>query len=119
MRVSPRPDLPDGWQVVEQLSNLQGLPAGGIGDLIEEPDKSLWIATSNGVAHLPASARYAKLEPPRVKLVDVFINGARVDSTVAPRIPAGRNQVELRFATLSYRDRSLLRYQYKLRPNDN
>ena len=118
MRVLPRPDLSDGWQVVEQLSNLQGLPAGGIGDLIEEPDKSLWIATANGVAHLPGSARYPKLEPPRVNLVNLFVNGAPVDLTVAPRIPAGRNQVEVRFAALSYRDRSLLRYQYKLHPGD-
>ena len=118
MRVLPRPDLPDGWQVVEKLSDLQGLPAGGIGDLIEEPDKSLWIGTANGVAHLPASARYPKLEPPRVNLVNLFVNGQRVDLTVAPRIPAGRNQVEVRFAALSYRDRSLLRYQYKLHPTD-
>lgn len=119
IRVLPRPDLPEGWQVVERLSTLQGLPAGGIGDLIEEPDKSLWIGTSKGVAHLPASARYPKLEPPRIELGSILINGERVDSTVAPRIPAGRNQVELRFAALSYRDRSLLRYQYKLHQNDD
>lgn len=118
IRVLPRPDLPDGWQVVEQLSSLQGLPAGGIDDLIEEPDHSLWIGTSNGIAHLPASARYPKLEPPRIELASLFINGERMDSKVAPQIAAGKNQVELQFAALSYRDRSLLRYQYKLHPND-
>lgn len=118
IRVFPRSDLPDGWQVVEQLSNLQGIPTGEIWDLIEEPDGSLWLAAASGITHVPSRARYPKLEPPRIKLVNLLINGERVDSTAAPRIPAGRNQIELQFAALSYRDRSLLKYQYKLHPND-
>lgn len=118
MRVLPRPELPDGWQVVEQLSNLQGIPAGGVNDLIEEADRSLWVSTRSGLAHLPAGVRYPRLESPRVKLVGLLVNGERVDSTAAPRIPAGRNQVELQFAVLSYRDRARLKYQYKLQPKD-
>jgi ligand-binding sensor domain-containing protein/two-component sensor histidine kinase len=117
-RVLPRPDLPDGWQVVEQLSNLQGIPAGGIADLIEASDGGLWLAASTGIAHLPASARFPRLEPPRVKLIDLSINGQRVNSTMSLHIPPGRNQIEVRFAALSYRDRSRLRYQYKLHNND-
>jgi signal transduction histidine kinase len=118
IRVLPRPDLPGGWEVVEELSHSQGIPAVRLYDLIEDTDGSLWVATQNGVAHLPPGARYAKLELPRVKLVGLLVNGERVVSTAAPRIPAGRNQIELQFAALSYRDRSLLRYQYKLHPND-
>src|SRR5690242_9043223 len=29
-RVLPRPELSDGWQVVERLSNLQGIPTGSV-----------------------------------------------------------------------------------------
>ena len=119
IRVIPRPDLPDGWQVVEQLSNLQGIPPGHVSDLIEEEDGSLWITAGNGIAHLPADARYPKLPPPRVKVVDLFINGKRVmDLFAQAQVPPGHNQIEVRFAALSYRDRSLLKYQYRLRPND-
>lgn len=115
--VLPRPDLPDGWQVVEELSSLQGIPLGGVSDLIEATDGALWITTASGLVQVPASARYPKLLPPRVKLARLLINGERVDPS-ALQIPAGRNQVELQFAVLSYRDRALLKYQYKLHSHD-
>ena len=105
-RVLPRPDLADGWQVVERLSNLQGIPVGSVADLLEERDGGLWLAASTGIAHLPASVRFPKLEPPRVQLIDLSINGQRVNPTMSLRIPPGRNQIEVRFAALSYRDRS-------------
>lgn len=117
-RVLPRPDLADGWQVVERLSTLQGIPSGSVADLIEERDGGLWLAASTGIAHLPASARFPKLKPPRVQLIDLSINGQRVNSTTSLHIPPGRNQIEIRFAALSYRDRSRLRYQYRLHPKD-
>jgi hypothetical protein len=97
---------------------LQGIPTGSVADLIEERDGGLWLAASTGIAHVPASVRFPKLKPPRVQLIDLFINGQRVSSTVAPHVPPGRNQIELRFAVLSYRDRSRLRYQFKLHHND-
>jgi signal transduction histidine kinase len=117
-RVLPRPELSDGWQVVERLSNLQGIPTGSVADLIEERDGGLWLAASTGLAHLPASVRFPKLDPPRVQLVDLSINGQRVNPTTSLRIPPGRNQIDIRFAALSYRDRTRLRYQYRLHPND-
>jgi signal transduction histidine kinase/ligand-binding sensor domain-containing protein len=119
VRVLPSPHLTDGWQVVEELSPSLGIPAVRIYDLIEEDDGSLWVATLNGIAHLPAGVRYEKVEPPRIVLTGLLINGQRIDASGALRIPAGRNQVELRFAALSYRDRSLLRYQYKLHSRED
>jgi signal transduction histidine kinase len=119
LRVLPRPDLPGGWEVVEELSYSHGIPSVRIYDLIEETDGSLWVATLNGVAHLPATVRSQKLGAPRVALTDLLINGQRVDAAGTLQIPAGHNQVDLRFAALSFRDRSLLRYQYKLHPQDD
>ena len=119
LRVMPRPDLPGGWQVLEELSLSHGVPTVRLYDMIEEPDGSLWLATQNGVAHLPIRVRYPTLEPPRINLTSLLINGRRANADGNLRIAAGRNQVELRFAALSYRDRSLLRYQYKLHPQED
>ncbi len=117
IRVIDRPDSPDGWQVVENLSDWQGVPSA-LSDLIEEPDGSLWIASQSGVIHMPAEVRHASIAPPRVKLASLTMNGARVDLRSTPQIPPGHNQLEIHFAALSYRDRSLLKYQYRLHPND-
>ena len=117
IRVIDRPDLPEGWQVVEELSDWQGIASAPIHDLIEEPDGDLWIA-SNGVIHMPAEVRHAPIGPPRVKLAALIMNGARVDLNSVPQVPPGHNQLEIHFAALSFRDRTLLRYQYRLHAND-
>ena len=117
IRVIDRPDLPDGWQVVEELSDWQGVPSA-LSDLIEEPDGSLWIASQSGVVHMPAEVRRARIEPPRVALAGLIMNGARVDLNAAPQVPPGHNQLEIQFAALSFRDRSLLKYQYRLHSSD-
>lgn len=117
MRVIDRPDLPEGWQVVEELSDWQGVSSFPISDLIEEPDGDLWLA-SNGVIHMPADVRRARIDPPRVKLAGLIMNGVRVDLSSVPQVPPGHNQLEIHFAALSFRDRTLLRYQYRLHPND-
>jgi signal transduction histidine kinase len=109
--------LPDGWQVVEELSDWQGVPSA-LHDLIEEPDGSLWIASQNGVIHMPAAVRRASLQPPRVKLAGLIMNGERVDLSSLAQAPPGHNQLEIQFAALTYRDRSLLKYQYRLHSND-
>jgi signal transduction histidine kinase/ligand-binding sensor domain-containing protein len=117
IRVLDRPDLSDGWEVVEEMSEWQGVPIA-LNDLLEEPDGSLWIASQNGLIHMPAEVRHPHIAAPRVKLVGLIMNGARVDLNSTPEIPPGHNQLEIHFAALSFRDRSLLKYQYRLHPND-
>jgi ligand-binding sensor domain-containing protein len=94
IRVIDRPDLPDGWQVVEELSDWQGVPSA-LSDLIEEPDGSLWIASQSGVVHMPADVRRARIEPPRVKLAGLIMNGDRVDLSSLAQVPPGHNQLEI------------------------
>lgn len=118
IRVIERADLPEGWQVAERLSLWQGAISGEAGDIIEENDGSLWIATSGGVVRMPAKARRATIEAPRVRLIDMIVNGQRAALDASPELPYSRNQIELHFAALSYRDRGLLRYQYRMRPGD-
>ncbi|HKR61597.1 MAG TPA: two-component regulator propeller domain-containing protein [Pyrinomonadaceae bacterium] len=114
MRVLERADLPDGWEVVEVLSTWEGLPGSETTDLVEQADGRLWLSTPLGVVSVPPEARRAEATAPRVKLVDVVVNGRVVSGDESAELPNG-SQVELHFAALSYRDRGRLRYQYRLR----
>jgi signal transduction histidine kinase len=118
IRVIERSELTEGWQVVERLSTWQGLSAGAASDIIEEDDGALWLSTSGGVVRIPPEARRARMEPPSVKVVDVIVNGQRITSGEIPQLAYNRNQLELHFAALSYRDRGLLKYQYRLHPGN-
>jgi signal transduction histidine kinase len=106
-----------GWQVLERLGGAHGLPSAAAESVLEEPDGSLWIATIVGLAHVPASARTVDPGPPPIDLVDVAVNGERLPSPPDRWTLAHGDVLELRFAALSFRDRSLLRHQYRLQPD--
>ncbi|MEP7272320.1 MAG: two-component regulator propeller domain-containing protein, partial [Acidobacteriota bacterium] len=118
VRVAERPDLTDGWHVIEELNVWQGLPPTVITDLVEEADGTLWIATSAGVVRIGSDARRARPEPPRIKQTAFLVNGRQLESGTTPRLAYDSNQIELHFAALSYRSPGLLRYQYRLRAQD-
>jgi hypothetical protein len=67
---------------------------------------------------MPAAVRRARIQPPREKLAGLMMNGARVNLGSMAQVPPGHNQLEIQFAALTYRDRSLLKYQYRLHSND-
>lgn len=118
IRVTERPDLPDGWEVVEELNVWQGLPPTTVADLVEEPDGTLWIATSAGVVRISPDARRARPEPPRIKQTAFMVNGRLLEWNGPLKLGYDSSQIELHFAALSYRSPALLRYQYRLRPDD-
>ena len=62
----------------------------------------------------PKVRRAARPVPP-VELVDVLVDGRPITWRGGLSLPYRRNRVELRFAGLSYRDPSLIRYQVRLR----
>lgn len=117
VRVVEDHDSPQGWSIIERLGGLHGLPSAAAEDLLEEPDGSLWITTTVGLVQVPARARYAKLRPPGVQLVDVIVNGQRVTPEVSALQLKTVDVLELRFAALAYRDRARLRHQYRLQPD--
>jgi len=117
-RVAERPELPDGWDVVERVTVWQGLPPTTVSDLIEEPDGTLWVATNAGVVRIRPDARRAFPEAPRIKQTAFMVNGRLVESEAAPKLAYDSNQIELHFAALSYRSPGLLKYQYRLRADD-
>lgn len=119
MRVEPDASNADGWRVLERISQWHGLPEASSTSLHEDVDGSLWIATSFGLAHVPASARRASIVPPSVEIVE-----ARSDRQVLPldqtaELPARRNRLELSFAALSFREPGRIRYQVRLRPDED
>ncbi len=117
-RVAERSDLPEGWEVIEELNVWQGLPPTVISDLIEEADGTLWLATSAGVVRVTSDARRARPEPPRIMQTSFTVNGRLLESAAAPRLAHDSNRIELHFAALSYRSPGLLRYQYRLGPEE-
>lgn len=114
-RVQPRPDGV-GWTTLERLGAWHGLPSVGGGDLLEEPDGTLWIATSQGVVHVPPRARTPEIRAPRMALVEGRVDGQRVSLNGDIELPADRNRLELRFAALTFRDPGRVRYQVRLSP---
>jgi signal transduction histidine kinase/ligand-binding sensor domain-containing protein len=115
IRVVERPDADPGWEVVEQLSAWQGI-ASDAQDLIEDDKGALWLATSLGLARVPAAAR-GTLAPPVVALVDVRVDGGPAGAGPT-RLRHHHNRVDLRWTALSYRDPGRIRYQVRLAPGD-
>jgi len=115
LRVRERTDRPEGWQVLEDLTSWQGAPSRQTGGLVELPDGRIWLASLAGVVEMPASARHAEKRAPAMAMVDQLCDGRSLPRDGELRLPWRRNRLELRFAALSYRDPSLLHYQYRLR----
>jgi ligand-binding sensor domain-containing protein len=116
VRAVDRPGDPDGFKIVERLSAWHGLMITDAEDVLEEPDGSLWIATLAGPVRVPAQVRREAPAPPPVELVDVLQDGRPLPSRKGLRLPWQKNRIELRFAALSYRDPSLLRFEVRLHP---
>jgi ligand-binding sensor domain-containing protein/anti-sigma regulatory factor (Ser/Thr protein kinase) len=118
MRVVERLDLADGWEIVEVISAWEGLPGSETTQLIEEDDGDIWLSTPSGVVLVPSGARQSEFVPPLVRTIEVVINGQTIETGQHALSLSHNSNVELRFSALSYRDRSRLRYQYRLRPNE-
>jgi signal transduction histidine kinase/ligand-binding sensor domain-containing protein len=116
-RVEARPGG-SGWTVLERLGAWHGLPSVGGGDLLEEDDGTIWIATSQGVMQVPGTVRTAEPIAPRMALVEGRVDGELVPLDRALVLPADRNRLELRFAALTFRDPGRVRYQVRLSPGD-
>ena len=111
-------ETPTGWTVLERLTRWHGLMTLGGGDLVEDDDGTIWIASDRGVTRVPASARATAPSPPAIALVDARVDDRRVPLDSVLRLPYDRNRLELRFAALSFRDPAQVRHQVRLAPDD-
>src|SRR5262245_40318118 len=117
VRAVEQPGSVAGWEVVERPSPWHGLMISDAEDLLEDAAGDLWIATLAGLVHIPAEVRRGELPVPRVALEQALVEGKPLPGEGRLRVPYRHNRVELRFAALSYRDPSRLRYQVRLGPD--
>jgi signal transduction histidine kinase/ligand-binding sensor domain-containing protein len=118
VRVQERPELADGWEIVETVGIWNGVPSTDAEDILEEPGGALWIAQDAGVARVPRAARDDRPTPPRVTLIDVRVDGRHYAATMPLDLAYRNNRLELDFAGLSYRDPTRLRYRVRLDRDD-
>lgn len=104
--------------VVERLTEWHGVAGPAAGDVHEQDDGVLWVASDRGLTHVPADVRTAEFPPPPVALVEATIDGQPMAATEPLELPHDRNRLELRFAALSFRNRSQLRHQVRLGPRE-
>ena len=110
-------EAPTGWTVLERLTPWHGLLTVSGGDLVEEDDGTVWIASERGVTRVPASARVTALSAPPIALVDARVDDRRAPLDSVLRLPYDRNRLELRFAALSFRAPSEVWHQVRLGPD--
>jgi signal transduction histidine kinase/ligand-binding sensor domain-containing protein len=111
-------ETPSGWQVLERLTQWHGLMTVGGGDLVEEDDGTVWIASDRGVTRVPASARVSPSSAPPIALVHARVDDRSVARDSVLRLPHDRNRLELRFAALSFRNPSQVRHRVRLGPDE-
>ena len=106
-----------GWRVLEEVTPAMGLPTLVLGDVLERDDGSLWFATTRGVVAVPAAARARRPVAPPVALTEARVGGEAVVTAEALELPYGGNEIELRYAALTYRRQPTLRFRFQLGPD--
>lgn len=109
-----QPDSGPTWRVLERLSAWQGVPLEEGSDLVEASDGTVWLAGAAGVSRIPIAARRIRRDPPAVQIANVLVNGREVPPEEPIRLGSPDEVVELRFAVLTYRDRSRLQTEVQL-----
>ncbi len=116
-RVAENPEDPaGGWEVLERLERWHGLPSPGAGDLFEEVDGTLWLATSRGLVRVPGAVRFREPSVPGAALVSAGVDGETLDAAGPILLPWKQNRLEARFSALSFRDPAQVRHQVRLGP---
>jgi len=115
-RVRPCLECDGGFEALETPGAWQGLPSID-GYAVETPSGDLWV-NSGGVYRVPAAARTLPSAAPRVLPVRVLVDGADKPLDRALEVGLEQHSIGVEFAALTYRDRSLLRYRWRLHPSD-
>lgn len=112
-RIVPCDDCAAGFKIVESIGAWQGVPTDSALDVVELKSGDLWIAGNRGVFHVPAVARPGPHSTPPLLLASVGVDGRERAMDAPLRMHPGQKQLNLEFAALTFRDRSLLRYRFR------
>lgn len=110
-RIQPCASCTDGIAELERPGGWQGLATGGAVAAVENGDGDLWLAGGRGVWRVPAEAREAPTRAPAVLLVAASVDSRQRDPAQSIQMQPDEMQLQLEFAALTYRDRSLLRFR--------
>lgn len=113
-RIHPCDDCAAGWEVREAPGRWQGLPGNSAIGVSENSSGDLWVAGNRGVWKVPRSVREVPAEVPRVVPVRASVDGATLGPAAPVVLPPDAHRLELEFAALTFRDRSLLRFRSRL-----
>ncbi|HEY6320025.1 MAG TPA: two-component regulator propeller domain-containing protein [Thermoanaerobaculia bacterium] len=105
---------------IRTLTTADGLPSSVVNVAYRARDGSLWFGTPAGPARYLPDVPHAEAPPPvflsglRIGGVPVAIPALGVQSLGGLELPAGHDEVEVRFTGISFAYGAGLRYQYRL-----
>jgi signal transduction histidine kinase/ligand-binding sensor domain-containing protein len=105
---------------IRTLTTADGLPSSVVNVAYRARDGSLWFGTPVGPARYLPDLPHAEAPPPvflsglRIGGVPVPVPALGVQSLGALELPAGHDEVEVRFTGISFAYGAGLRYQYRL-----
>lgn len=112
-RIVPCDNCAAGFHILESIGAWQGVPTDSALDVVELKSGDLWIAGNRGVFHVPAKARPGPQSFPPLLLADVSVDGREQAMNAPLHMHPGQKQLNLEFAALTFRDRSLLHYRFR------
>lgn len=115
LRIRPCADCSEGWIVKETPGPWQGLPDYAGNHVIETGNGDLWIAGVGGkVFHVPHAVRKQVSLPAPIVPVRAEIDSVAHALSTAIELKPENHRLELEFAALSFRDRSLLWFRSRV-----
>lgn len=102
------------WNVLETPGLWQGLPGNAGAAVLETANGDLWIAGNRGVWRIPQRARSAPRGTPTIVPIAAHIDAQMRRLGDPLQLLPSNHRLELEFAALSYRDRSLLRFRSRV-----
>jgi signal transduction histidine kinase/DNA-binding response OmpR family regulator len=88
--------------------DLQGFAA--------EPDGTVWIGTSSGLARFTPGERTRQARPPVVEFIQLTLGKTRVENDRYLSVGYTSNSLVTRFSALSFARESSVRFRYRLQP---
>lgn len=81
------------------------------------PDGSIWIGTSNGLAHFVPPAHFDPAQPPSIVLTRLALGGTEVDAHAArPSVDYRSNSFVVQYSSLDFVHGSTASFRYRLLP---
>src|SRR5215813_5392451 len=103
----------------DSLTADQGIPQNTIHAILQTRDGRLWFPTQGGVVVIDPNAVPLNTQPPPVVIEDCLLDHKSVDYRRQISIAADKQNVEIRYAGLSFVKPEQVRFKYKLEGLDD